>query len=51
MQWMIHRTGGVGIPVFISLLDGYDRRIRGLQPVPLGGLMGYTFGEHVWLDA
>lgn len=51
MQWMIHRTGGVGIPVFISLLDGYDRRIRGLQPVPLGGLMGYTFAEHVWLDA
>ncbi|MDP3550044.1 MAG: ABC transporter substrate-binding protein [Novosphingobium sp.] len=51
MQWMIHRTGGIGIPVFISLLDGYDRRIRGLQPVPLGGLMGYTFGEHVWLDA
>ncbi|MCX7282777.1 MAG: ABC transporter substrate-binding protein [Novosphingobium sp.] len=51
MQWMIHRSGGVGIPVFISLLDGYDRRIRGLQPIPLGGLMGYTFGEHVWLDA
>lgn len=51
MQWMIHRTGGLGIPVFISLLDGYDRRIRGLQPIPLGGLMGYTFGEHVWLDA
>ncbi|OZA54933.1 MAG: hypothetical protein B7X78_11255 [Sphingomonadales bacterium 39-62-4] len=51
MQWMIHRTGGIGIPVFISLLDGYDRRVRGLQPVPLGGLMGYTFGEHVWLDA
>lgn len=51
MQWMIHKTGGVGIPVFISLLDGYDRRIRGLKPVPLGGLMGYTFGEHVWLDA
>ncbi|WP_298291199.1 ABC transporter substrate-binding protein [Novosphingobium sp.] len=51
MQWMIHRSGGIGIPVFISLLDGYDRSVRGLQPVPLGGLMGYTFGEHVWLDA
>jgi peptide/nickel transport system substrate-binding protein len=51
MQWMIHRTGGIGIPVFISLLDGYDRRIRGLRPVPLGGLMGYTFAEHVWWDA
>lgn len=50
MQWMIHKTGGIGVPVFISLLDGYDRRIRGLKPIPLGGLMGYTFGEHVWLD-
>lgn len=51
MQWMIHDTGGIGIPVFISLLDGHDRRIRGLSPVPLGGLMGYTFAEHVWWDA
>lgn len=50
MQWMIHRTGGLGIPVFISLLDGYDRRIRGLEPIPFGGLMGYTFGENVWLE-
>ncbi|MFN3468676.1 MAG: ABC transporter substrate-binding protein [Novosphingobium sp.] len=51
MQLMIHQSGGVGIPVFISLLDGYDRRVRGLQPIPMGGLMGYSFGEHVWLDA
>lgn len=51
MQWLIHNHGGVGVPVFISLLDGYDRRLRGLFPIPLGGFMGYTFGEHVWLDA
>jgi peptide/nickel transport system substrate-binding protein len=51
MQWLVHRYGGVGIPVFISLLDGYDRRLRGLEPIPLGGAMGYTFAEYVWWDA
>lgn len=51
MQWLVHNQGGVGVPVFISLLDGYDRRLRGLFPIPLGGFMGYTFGEHVWWDA
>lgn len=51
MQWMIHQQGGLGIPVFISLLDGFDRRLRGMFPIPLGGFMGYTFGEHAWWDA
>jgi len=51
MQWIIHQHGGLGIPVFISLLDGYDRRLRGLFPIPLGGFMGYTFAEYVWWDA
>ncbi|MEJ2456766.1 MAG: ABC transporter substrate-binding protein [Novosphingobium sp.] len=51
MQWLVHRYGGVGIPVFISLLDGYDRRLRGLEPISLGGAMGYTFAEYVWWEA
>lgn len=51
MQLIVHDKGGVGIPVFISLLDGFDRRLKGLFPIPLGGFMGYTFGEHVWWDA
>lgn len=51
MQYMIHQTGGVAIPVFISLLDGYDQRLKGLSPIPLGGLMGYNFGEYAWWDA
>jgi peptide/nickel transport system substrate-binding protein len=51
MQWIVHEYGGLAIPAFISLLDGYDRRLKGLFPIPLGGFMGYNFAEHVWWDA
>lgn len=50
MQGIVRERGGVGIPVFISLIDGYDRRLKGLYPVSLGGLMGYQFAEHVWWE-
>ncbi len=50
MQQIVHDKCGVAIPVFISLIDGYDRRLKGLRPVPLGGFMGYRFAEHVWWD-
>lgn len=51
MQWLVHQYGGVAIPAFISFLDGYDRRLKGMFPIPLGGFMGYTFGEYAWWDA
>lgn len=51
MQGLVRDHCGSVIPVFISLLDGHDRRLKGLYPVPLGGFMGYTFAEHVWWDA
>ena len=51
MQGLVHDRGGVAIPVFISSLDAYDRRLKGLAPIPIGGLMGYSFGEYVWLEA
>lgn len=51
MQWMIHEHGGLAIPIFISILDGFDRRLRGLFPIPLGGFMAYNFGEYAWWDA
>lgn len=51
MQLQIHDHGGLAIPVFISLLDGFDRRVRGMTPIPLGGFMAYNFGEYVWWDA
>lgn len=50
MQGLVRDHCGVGIPVFISLLDGYDRRLKGWYPVPLGGFMGYGFAEHLWWE-
>jgi peptide/nickel transport system substrate-binding protein len=49
MQVMIHESSGIGIPFFMSNIDGHNKRLKGLTPVPLGGMMGYTFAEHVWL--
>ncbi|MEJ2417239.1 MAG: ABC transporter substrate-binding protein, partial [Exilibacterium sp.] len=50
MQALVHNECGIGIPVFMNLLDGYDSRLRGLSPIPIGGLMGYSFAEYVWLE-
>jgi len=50
MQVLVHEKGGVAIPVFISSLDGYDRRLKGFGSIPIGGLMGYAFAEYVWLE-
>jgi peptide/nickel transport system substrate-binding protein len=51
MQVLIHNEGGIGIPMFISSIDGHNGKLKGLSPIPLGGMMGTTFAEHVWLDA
>lgn len=51
MQVMIHEKGGVAIPLFISSLDAHNARLKGLSAIPVGGLMGYDFAEHVWWDA
>ncbi|MGY2489231.1 ABC transporter substrate-binding protein [Cupriavidus sp. CP313] len=51
MQTMIHEDAGIGIPLFLASIDGYSSKLKGLSPIPLGGLMGYSFAEHVWLDA
>lgn len=51
MQVMIHNDGGIGIPMFLSSLDAHNGKLKGLAPISLGGLMGYSFAEHVWLDA
>jgi len=51
MQALVHGQCGVAIPVFITLIDGHDRRLKGLQPVALGGFMGYQFAEYAWWDA
>ncbi|SPS02456.1 ABC transporter substrate-binding protein [Cupriavidus taiwanensis] len=51
MQTMIHTEAGIGIPLFLSSIDAHSTKLKGLSPIPLGGLMGYAFAEHVWLDA
>ena len=51
MQVMIHEQAGTAIPLFLASLDGHSNKLKGLSPIPLGGLMGYSFAEHVWLDA
>jgi len=50
MQVLIHEKCGIGIPVFISFLDGHSTKVKGLGSIPVGGFMGYMFAEHVWLD-
>jgi len=50
LQTMVHEGSGVGIPVFISLVDAYDSRLKGVFPIPIGGLMGYSFGDQVWWE-
>jgi peptide/nickel transport system substrate-binding protein len=51
MQQLVHDHCGVCIPVFSSLVDGIDRRLRGYQSIPIGGLMGYSFADYLWLDS
>jgi peptide/nickel transport system substrate-binding protein len=51
MQVLIHDHAGIGIPVFISGLDGHSEKLKGLRPMGTGSMMGYAFAEHVWLEA
>lgn len=50
MQVLIHKEGGIGIPMLTSSLDGHSKRLKGLSQIPIGGMMGNSFAEHVWLD-
>ncbi|MBV1790787.1 ABC transporter substrate-binding protein, partial [Marinobacterium sp. D7] len=51
MQVLVNDHCGVGIPHFNSSLDAHTTKLKGMTPHPLGGLMGYMFAEHVWLEA
>jgi peptide/nickel transport system substrate-binding protein len=51
LQTMIHEQAGIGIPLFLASLDAHATKLKGLSPIPLGGLMGYNFAENVWMDA
>ena len=49
MQAMVRDDAGIGIPLFLSGLDAHSARLKGLQPIPTGGMMGFDFAENVWL--
>ncbi len=51
MQHIVHDEAGIGIPLFVSILDAHVTGLKGLRPIPVGGMMGYNFAENVWLDA
>lgn len=51
MQVLVHEHCGVGIPLFMSTVDGYNTKIKGYDASSLGGFMGFSFAEHVWLEA
>ncbi|SOY46087.1 Glutathione ABC transport system substrate binding protein GsiB [Cupriavidus taiwanensis] len=51
MQTMVHEEAGIGIPLFLASIDAHTTKLKGLSPIPLGGLMGYMFAENVWIDA
>lgn len=51
MQVMVSNEAGTAIPVYLSNVDAHTERLKGLQPNPLGGQMGYAMAEYVWLEA
>lgn len=50
MQRLVHDNSGACIPVFASYLDAHVSNLKGLQPNPLGSLMGFNFADSIWLD-
>ena len=51
MQTLIAEQNSLGIPLFNSFYDGHTTKLKGLEPIPTGGMMGFGFAENVWLEA
>ncbi|MGJ4939602.1 ABC transporter substrate-binding protein [Bradyrhizobium sp. HKCCYLS1011] len=51
MQVMVAEQAGTIIPAYLSNVDATTAKLQGLEPNPLGGMMGYAFAEYVWLTA
>jgi peptide/nickel transport system substrate-binding protein len=51
LQVMVSEEAGTAIPVYISDLDSFTAKLKGVQTNPLGGMMGYAFAEYAWLEA
>lgn len=50
MQVMVAEQAGTVIPAYLSNVDAITGKLKGLEPSPLGGMMGYAFAEYVWLE-
>jgi peptide/nickel transport system substrate-binding protein len=51
MQTMVANEAGTVIPVYLSNVDAKQTKVKGLEPNPLGGQMGYAMAEYVWIEA
>ncbi len=51
MQTLIYNHCGTIIPTFISSIDGYSKKVKGVEPWMTGLMMGYRFPEFVWFSA
>lgn len=49
MQTLIYDHGSTLIPLFISSMDGYSVKVKGVEAWPSGMMMGYRFHEFAWL--
>ena len=50
MQKIIHEKGGVGIPVFYSILDASSTKVKGLEPHGVLALNNYRIAEKGWFE-
>jgi len=50
MQVLVSENAGTIIPAYSANVDGLSKKLHGLDPNPLGGMMGYAFAEYVWLS-
>lgn len=51
VQEIIYNESGTLIPCFVSMIDGYSSKVKGLEAWPSGMVMGYRFHEFAWLSA
>lgn len=49
MQKLVYDNCGTLIPAFISTMDGCSNKVKGVEAMPSGMMMGYRFHEYAWL--
>lgn len=50
VQEIIHNSGSIVIPTFLNYVDGHAKKLKGLEPVPIGQLGGFNFAAKIWID-